>query len=313
MSNTIHTSQHTPRVSVVLTVYNREKYLSEAIDSILNQSFKDFELIIANDGSSDNSLQIAQSYTKLDSRIVLLDKPHTNCAIIRNHALKITRGYYTAIMDSDDASTPDRLEKQVTFLDSNPDHVAVGSWLHRMDPNGNSLGIKMLPTDHSTIDNLHITGNAGAIAHGPLLYRTQSLRDIGGYTQRPYAIDYDLLLKLGEQGKIANIPEPLYLWRHHLKSCSYAKSVEQSECAHQSWLDACHRRGLSIDPTINNNFKNITVNKKRNSKADDLKIWSSYARNYGQLSVARKHAIHALAYSPFNIDSWRIFKWALTG
>ncbi|QDU34452.1 Putative glycosyltransferase EpsE [Poriferisphaera corsica] len=304
---------HTPLVTVVIPTWNDDQYISEAIQSILKQTFTDFELIIANDGSTDNTPVIAEKFAKQDDRIIILNKPHSNGSIIRNHALEITRGQFTAVMDADDYSDHTRLEKQVNFLLENPDHVAVGSWFVRVDPEGNTLGMKMLPETHEEIDSLHIEGNAGAIAHSSLMYRTDAFRDIGGYSERPCATDYDLALKLAEKGRIANLPEVLYYWRQHLKSTSSNKSIEQARCAFQAWIDARNRRDLPIDHNTAERLGDEIKTMKPATKAQILSLWSRYALHYGELPVARKHAMHALARNPFCLQNWRIFKWSLTG
>jgi glycosyltransferase involved in cell wall biosynthesis len=107
-----------PQISVIMAVYNGEKYLAEAIESILNQTFKEFEFIIIDDGSKDNSLNIIKRYAKKDSRIIIIkNEKNMKLAWSLNKGLKIARGKYIARMDSDDISLTDRLEKQYYFLE----------------------------------------------------------------------------------------------------------------------------------------------------------------------------------------------------
>ena len=110
-----------PAVSVILSVYNGEKYLAEAIDSILAQTFSDFELIIVDDGSSDSTASIARAYAQRDSRIRFMQLARNmGLADARNHGIAAARGEFATMMDADDISLPQRLEKQVGFLRANP-------------------------------------------------------------------------------------------------------------------------------------------------------------------------------------------------
>ena len=113
-----------PLISVVMSVYNGEKYLKRSIDSILNQTFKDFEFIIINDGSTDKSLEIIKSYD--DDRIVLIDQENKGLTKSLNIGIKTASGKYIARQDADDVSLPDRLKKQVDFLEVREDVVLLG-------------------------------------------------------------------------------------------------------------------------------------------------------------------------------------------
>jgi glycosyltransferase involved in cell wall biosynthesis len=124
-----------PKVSVVMSVYNGEKYLCEAIDSILNQTFENFEFLIVNDGSTDRTLEILQSYR--DPRIkVINNERNIGLTASLNKGLKIAKGEYVARMDADDVSFPHRLEQQKAFLDRNPRVAMVGSWAEVIDESG---------------------------------------------------------------------------------------------------------------------------------------------------------------------------------
>lgn len=119
-----------PQISVIMSVYNGEKYLREAIDSILNQTFTHFEFIIVNDGSTDKSLNIIKSYN--GSRIILVQQENKGLAAALNEGIKIAKGKYIAMMDADDISLPTRLEKQIQFMEAHPEYVAIGSWANKI-------------------------------------------------------------------------------------------------------------------------------------------------------------------------------------
>src|SRR5690606_37374672 len=129
-----------PRVTVLLAVHNGERYIQEAIDSILAQTFGDFELLIVNDGSTDATRDLVLSYS--DDRIRLVDNDH-NIGLPKslNRGLRLAKGRYIARLDADDISEPDRLAAQVSFLQANPDVAMVGSWYRKIDGEGNTLGV----------------------------------------------------------------------------------------------------------------------------------------------------------------------------
>ena len=116
-----------PIVSVVMPVWNRQRYLAAAIESALAQTFDNFELILLDDGSTDRSPRIARRYAARDHRIRYVRQDNAGCYAARNHALALSRGRYTAIIDSDDTMTPDRLARQVAYLDEHARCAAVGS------------------------------------------------------------------------------------------------------------------------------------------------------------------------------------------
>ncbi len=138
-----------PIISVVMSVYNGDKYLREEIESILNQTFKDFEFIIVNDGSTDKSLEIIKSYN--DPRIVIIDQENTGLAKALNNGINIAKGRYIARMDQDDISNPERFEKQIEFLENLSEYVAIGSWSNHISEHGEYLYTCKMPIDSSTL------------------------------------------------------------------------------------------------------------------------------------------------------------------
>ena len=140
--------QKSPAVSVMMCVYNSERYLPKAIEGILKQTFPDFELVAADDGSTDHSIDILQNYARQDTRISLLAGGHAGLVATRNRALAASRGEFIAIADSDDISLPARLETQVGFLRRHPQFVAVG------------CSRKLIDSDGAPICNLHAAGRA---------------------------------------------------------------------------------------------------------------------------------------------------------
>jgi glycosyltransferase involved in cell wall biosynthesis len=177
-----------------MAVYNAERYLDEAVQSILNQSFGDFEFIIINDGSTDGSLKILQGYESRDARLRLISRPNTGFCIALNESVSLARGEFIARMDSDDCSLPDRFEHQIAFLRSYPQVVAVGGEVTWMDKDGDFIRNFCVGYSHEELDSAQMRGVSAVITHPAAMLRRQTVLDLGGYrTDLEPAEDFDLL------------------------------------------------------------------------------------------------------------------------
>jgi hypothetical protein len=201
----------TPRVTVLMTVFNGERHLREAVDSVLGQSFRDFELLIIDDGSTDGTAALLDTIS--DPR-VRRTRHAENVGLMRslNHGLALARGELIARHDADDVSEPDRLARQVAFLDANPSVALVGAWYRKIDESGASLGERTLPVGHDQIRwALHFYC---PFVHSAVVFRTSAVRDAGGYDEAlTFAEDYDLWSRLATVHRVANLPEPLVRYR----------------------------------------------------------------------------------------------------
>ncbi len=202
-----------PKVTVLIPVYNRERYLRDAIDSLLAQTFTDFELLIIDDGSTDSSRELVRAYE--DARIRLLcNEQNQGIPATRNRGIKEARGEYLAFLDSDDRALPERLARQVAFLDHHPDYAAVGSWVEWMDEAGRPLGrIKRKTVDANRIaaERLFRSGlqNPTVLAH------TKILRAYGHREDLALGSDYDLWARVATDFKLTNLPQVLVYCRTH--------------------------------------------------------------------------------------------------
>lgn len=210
-----------PKVSVTMTVYNGQKYLQEAIESILNQTFEDFEFIIVNDGSSDKTGKILASYK--DPRIKVINQQHQGMAQGRNKGVEASRGEYIAFMDADDISLPERLEVLVNFLDHHKTVGAVGSDIYLANEHGKLTGIRQ------GVDGGALIGNEQQCPpEVTYMIRREMVEKIGGFRKKlGLASDYDLLLRLAEITILKNISQPLYKWRISLQNDTTARRVQQ--------------------------------------------------------------------------------------
>ena len=216
-----------PLVSVVMSVFNGEKYLHEAINSILQQTFTDFEFIIVDDGSTDSTCRIIQSYN--DSRIFLISRANKGLVASLNEAILSAKGIYIGRQDADDVSHSARLQTEVFFLRNNPKYVAVGSWFEEFNE-GSPLRINRTPVTDSLVRLRLVWGTC--FGHGSVMFVRQAAIDAGLYRQAMWpAEDYDLWTRLSSFGALANIPRVLYRYRLHKESISEKNSSKQRQLA----------------------------------------------------------------------------------
>jgi glycosyltransferase involved in cell wall biosynthesis len=210
-----------------MPVYNAEKYLKSAIDSILNQTYKNFELIIINDGSTDNSRAIVSSYR--NERIKIIDNEKNRGLIFSlNKGIDSVSGKYIARMDADDISLPTRLEKQVWFLEQNTDVALLCSSGFFLDENGEEKGIYNFPVTSQLLYSYLFFANP--IIHSSVIVKTEVLRKFKYNKDYYLAEDYFLWSQISREFKVANISEPLVKYRVHEDCISIQKKEEQEEC-----------------------------------------------------------------------------------
>lgn len=200
-----------PKVSVIMPVFNKERYLKEAIKSILSQSFINFELIILDDGSTDNSFKVIKSFK--DQRIkVFKSKKRQGLAKGLNFLIKKARAEYIARMDGDDLSIKDRLKLQTEFLDKNHEVALVGSWAKVIDGKANIIGQFKHPCKYSKIREVILSYNP--FIHSSVCFRKKIFNNLRGYDEELiYSQDYDLFLRMAVSHKCVNIPEFLHKFR----------------------------------------------------------------------------------------------------
>lgn len=213
----------TPRVSVLMAVYNGEKYLPEAINSILGQTFTDFEFLIVDDGSSDRTPEIINCYQ--DPRIKVISNPY-NVGLTHslNKGLDLARGEYVARMDSDDISLPDRLARQVAHMDVNSEVAVCGTWAKDIDSEGKVTGVRETPVGRSLEREYW---RPSPIIHPSAMIRRAHLNGLRYDEQIRYAQDFDLWLRIKPVHKLANLPEYLLLYRVHGKSITFCQRDDQ--------------------------------------------------------------------------------------
>ena len=291
-----------------MPVFNTERYLIYALDSILGQTFEDFEFIVLDDGSSDASVHIIQEYAERDDRIRFFPLEHRGYVSLLRRGLNHCRGEFVARMDSDDISMPERFEKQVAYLLAHPDVVAVGSRVVLIDPYGSQCENPSHKTTHEEIEADLLNGVGWAIVHPTVMMRREPLMRVGGYREDlMVSEDLDLFLRLAEVGKLANMPDVLLQYRQHLGSVNYTKYEQQKAVKRQIVADAYRRRKLPM-PT-NWAFRE----RKLLPHPEQYRRWGWAALRSGNLGVARRHAWSAIRRDPLAMDTWRLTACVIRG
>ena len=204
------------KISVIMGIYNCEATLGAAIDSILAQTYRDFELIMCDDGSSDGTYALAQSYAEKHGNIkVLKNEKNMRLAYSLNHCLSVAEGEYIARMDADDISCPTRFEKQVEFLEDHPEIDLLGTSITVKD--GDELLYNRI-YEYDPIKSVYLT--ASPFAHPTVMIRKSVIDFLGGYRVSPETMrceDLDLWFRFAIAGyKGVNLPDPLYLYQESL-------------------------------------------------------------------------------------------------
>ena len=297
-----------PQVSVVMPVFNAQRYLAEAVESILAQTWRDFEFVIVDDGSTDRSPKLLERYAVRDSRIKLIRRPNTGIVGALNDGIAAASGELIARMDADDVALPQRLEKQVAYLAQHPEVVALGSRVTGVDPYGCVLFHSEHKLAHEEIDAELLRGVGWAIVHPAAMLRRAAVAAIGGYRpQFQWVEDLDLFLRLGETGKLANLPEALLRYRQHTESINRTRSAEQARLADACVREAYRRRGGEPPP----GWK--FVPKAKPARDVQLRTWAWMAMKDGNVPVARKHAVELWKTAPLSVESWRTLLCAMRG
>jgi glycosyltransferase involved in cell wall biosynthesis len=204
----------TPLVSVIMPVYNAERYLDEAVASVLGQTYGELELIMVDDASTDGSLAAARRWQERDPRVrVFANGENLGVARTRNIAMSHARGSYVAPLDNDDAAHPERLALQVAFLEAHPDHGLVGSDIEIMDEGSRTTGYRAYPRDDAAIRRSLLRQNP--IANPASMFRMALFRELGGaYDEGHCPVeDYEFVVRAATRTRIANLPRRLTRYR----------------------------------------------------------------------------------------------------
>lgn len=230
-----------------MVICNVERFLAAAIESILGQTFRDFEFIILDYGSTDKSREIVLSYAAKDSRIKLHQTPHCTLAEARTAVCALATGRYIAIQDADDNSLPDRLLWEVEFLEKHPAVAIVGCAAHWINAEGSLLLTSRPPTSDEEIRRALLASSP--FVHTSVLMRSEAFRKVGGYRRLfPPAEDYDLYLRLSEHFQCANLSQAAVQYRIHPHQMSLRKRRQHTMAKLAAQASAAARRTGNEDP-----------------------------------------------------------------
>jgi glycosyltransferase involved in cell wall biosynthesis len=294
-----------PQITVLMPAYNAGKYIREAITSVLQQSFRDFELLVVNDGSTDDTLSIALSFH--DARVVVINKEHAGIASALNTGLKLASAPYIARFDADDVCLPNRLETQLDFLHDHPGYVLVGSDAEYILENGDFLfNFKCIAHSDEEIKNkLYVYC---PFIHSSVMYRRDEVIKAGGYNIHAHNFeDYLLWTNLAKIGKMQNLRETLIKVRLNAASATIDEKW-RGERFRQLKRQAT-TRGAITEEEGNELFEIIRrqdIHKIKQGAYHALCGKKFLANNY-QPKKARSHVRKAITIKPLRFDNYLLY------
>jgi glycosyltransferase involved in cell wall biosynthesis len=299
-----------PAVSVILAVRNGPRYLPAAVESILTQTFGDFEFIIIDDGSDDGlTLPLLEAYAARNSRIRLVSRANKGLTRSLNEGVSLAAGEFIARMDGDDIATPDRLRLQVQFMHEHPKVVLLGGAYDLIDGEDRRIRTWNPAPDDATLQR-HCLEGSTPICHPLAMMRAESVRAVGGYDESfTVAQDLDLWLRLGEVGEMACLPDVLLKYRQHAESVSEKKQQLQTQNMQRACAAAWKRRGVEgiYQCRAGDGWRPVGG---RASKLRFALQYGWWAFNAGERATARHYGWRAVGAMPWNIDAWRLLACA---
>jgi hypothetical protein len=308
-----------PAVSVAMAVCNVERFLAESIESVLGQTFADFEFLMVDFGSTDKSKTIAASYAAKDSRIKVYEVPNCGLAEARNAACAHAQGRYLAVMDADDVCLPERLKWEVDFMERNPEVGLVGGATDWIDSMGRSLGLHEFPTEDREIKLALET--RFPFCHPTILMRHAVFKEVGGY-RKPFvfAHDYDLGVRVAERFRCANLKQVVLKYRIHSHQVSLRGQQQQTLCRLAAEGSAAFRKSGKPDPLdVVEQITPATLvalgvpeDRQRNILAADCRNWIRSMVAAGENSAALQAASDLLLSGRAGVEAWQIADLHLT-
>lgn len=300
------TSRHStdvPRLSVIMPVYNASRFLPAALDSVLAQKFGDFEFLIHDDGSRDDSWAILCDYAACNPRIRISRGPNQGLPHTLNHMIGLAKAPLIARFDSDDICLPDRFERQVARFDRNSDLVVSGGAAQIIDADDRPISVKFLPLTHDDIDSLNLRGKT-SFQHPSVMMRRDAVLAAGGYHPDFHgAEDHDLWLRMAEIGRLENLPDVLIRYRIHGGSISSTKRDLQRQLCLRACEAAWQRRGIT-DGRFE--YQEWRIGDDAQSRLAFTIDYAWQAWSHGYRGSWRHYALMALRQAPLSKKGWNV-------
>jgi glycosyltransferase involved in cell wall biosynthesis len=308
-----------PIVSVVMVARNMERFLPETIESVLSQTFREFEFIVVDYGSTDGSKQIVANYAQSDARIRLHEIPECPLVEARNKGCSLAQGRYVAVQDADDISLSDRFQHELNFLENHPDYGMVGGLPEWVDLNGKKLWLARFPEDDHEIKSALLS--YFPFCHTSLLIRKEAFELVGGY--RPVMTqshDYDLAMRISEHFRCANLPQVVVKYRIHPNQVSLSKRNKQTLCKLAVQASAASRRAGKQDSL--NSVREITPAallsmgvseaQQQTELASDYRSWIESMELSGEHAAALKVTMEAIRSGWYHISRSQVAEFHFT-
>ncbi len=300
-----------PAISVVMSLYNEAPFVEEAIASVLRQTFRDFELIVVDDGSTDGGAELVEKID--DPRIRLIRQQNQGLSGALNTGIRTARAQWIARQDADDDSEPNRLQLQYEAVTRRPDVVLIGTNAVTMDEEGAPLSATNHPTDDATIRKVLFDEYLGnPFNHGSVLMRRDVFLQAGMYrVEFRQAQDHDLWMRMSAFGVFANLPEPLYRWRLRRGGAGMSRGESQRDYGRLALLCAKHRAAGKPEPPLDlalvqrRGLQRIfrTFRRAEGDQAYELTLAKVRLRN-GERRRARSHSFTVIRRHPLNAYAW---------
>lgn len=284
---TVDSTLAEPRVTVLLPVHNGGTFLRPAVDSILAQTYGDFELLVIDDGSTDGSVKSIEA--ERDSRIRLIHNPSNLGLIVTlNKGVALAKGAYLARMDADDLCEPKRLERQVEYLDNHPEVGVCSTWATFIDTGGNEVGALKLPTGKRL---QRLFWKPSPLVHAAMMGRTALLKEHLYDSDFADAEDYELFLRLYDVTQIHNLPEALYRIRRHDSNVSIVKRKSQLNSSYTAFCRFLGHEELSYESFLALSFVDFSM--------------SPLQRFWASLKASRRTGV---SIATLVSDNWNYFR-----
>jgi len=290
-------------VTVLMPVFNAERYLAAALESVLGQTFADFQFLIIDDGSTDGTLPVLRRYARHDSRIRLVSRENRGLVATLNEGLNLSRSELVARMDADDVALPWRLESQLAHMEAHDDVLCVGGYYDLIDHRGRMLTTMKPPTDHAGIEKQMLAGHT-PICHPSAIIRREAALKVGGYDpEMMLAEDLDLWLRLGEIGLLGNLPVSVVQYRLHFQSVSEQAGLRQRQTARAACLKAYKRRGIKDIFEANDPAR---PQADRSSRCKFSLMYGWWAFNSGHRITALAYGMKSVFLAPLDKEAYRL-------